>query len=290
MIAESELIINPDGSIYHLALRPDELADTIITVGDPDRVERVSRHFDRVDVRRQKREFVTHTGELNGRRISVLSTGIGTDNIDIVFNELDALVNIDLTTRTVRPEHRALRVVRVGTSGALQPDLPVGTLLATRHAVGLDTLMQFYPLLMTDQENDLVDATQEALALGFRPYCAAGAESLRQLLVGGNGNATIVEGNTLTCPGFYAPQGRALRQRGRDSELVRRFIDFRSGDFRYTNFEMETAGLYALGRLLGHEVLSLSALVANRATGHFHPNPDAAVDTLIERSLEALTQ
>ena len=288
MIAESELILNPDGSIYHLALRPDELAPTIITVGDPDRVERISRHFDRVDVVRQKREFVTHTGELDGQRITVLSTGIGTDNIDIVFNELDALVNVDFGTRTIRPEHRALRVVRIGTSGALQPDLPVGTLLATRHAVGLDTLMLFYPLLMTGEENQVVDATQDALKLEFRPYCVAGAEALRQLIVGTDG--AVAEGNTLTCPGFYGPQGRTIRQRGRDGDLVRRFTDFRLGDFRFTNFEMETAGLYALGRLLGHEVLSLSALVANRATGHFHPNPDAPVDALIERTLMGIVK
>lgn len=283
MIPASELILNPDGSIYHLALRPDELADTIITVGDPDRVERVSRHFDTVEVRRQKREFVTHTGTLSGRRLTVLSTGIGTDNIDIVFNELDALVNVDFMTRTVRPDHRALRVIRIGTSGALQPDLPVGTLLATRHAVGLDTLMQFYPLLMTGEENLVVDATQDALSLGFRPYCVGGGASLRERIVGTDG--AIVEGNTLTCPGFYAPQGRTIRQHGRDGELVRRFMEFRLGKFRFTNFEMETAGLYALGRLLGHEVLSLSALVANRATGHFHPNPDAPVDALIARTL-----
>ena len=286
MIAESELILNPDGSIYHLALRPEELADTIITVGDPDRVERVSRHFDSVEVVRQKREFVTHTGTLRGQRITVMSTGIGTDNIDIVFNELDALVNVYFATRTIRPEHRALRVVRIGTSGALQPDLPVGTLLATRHAVGLDTLMQFYPLLMTGQENLVVDATQEALKLEFRPYCVAGAESLRQLIVGTDG--AVAEGNTLTCPGFYGPQGRTIRQHGRDGDLVQRFTNFRLGEFRFTNFEMETAGLYALGRLLGHEVLSLSALVANRATGHFHPNPDAPVDALIERTLRAI--
>ena len=286
MIAESELILNPDGSIYHLALRPEELGDTIITVGDPDRVARVSQHFDRVDTVRQKREFVAHTGELGGQRLTVLSTGIGTDNIDIVFNELDALVNVDFATRTIRPEHRALRVVRIGTSGALQPDLPVGTLLATRHAVGLDTLMQFYPLLMTGEENLVVEATQEALRLDFRPYCVAGAASLREALVGTDG--VVVEGNTLTCPGFYGPQGRTIRQRGRDGDLVQRFADFRLGDFRFTNFEMETAGLYALGRLLGHEVLSLNVLVANRATGHFHPNPDAAVDALITRTLARL--
>jgi uridine phosphorylase len=287
MIAESEFILNPDGSIYHLAIRPEELAETIITVGDPDRVERVSRHFDRVDVVRQKREFVTHTGELNGQRITVLSTGIGTDNIDIVFNELDALVNVDFATRTIRPDHRALRVVRIGTSGALQPDLPVGTLLASHHGVGLDTLMQFYPLVMSADEAAVAAATQTALRLDFRPYCVAGAASLRHLIVGTDG--AVVEGNTLTCPGFYGPQGRTIRQVGRDAGLVQRFADFRLGDFRFTNFEMETAGLYSLGRLLGHNVLSLSALVANRATGHFHPNPDAPVDALIERTLSRLT-
>ena len=288
-ILESELILNRDGTIYHLNLLPDHISDTIITVGDPDRVAQVSQHFDSIETRVHKREFVTHVGYYRGKRLTVIATGIGTDNIDIVMNELDALVNIDFVTREPRPaeERLSLRIVRVGTSGSLQPDIPVGAHLVTEHAVGLDALMHFYPLVETGLEVEVARGIREALQLDYRPYCVRGADLLREQL--GKG---MVEGNTLTCPGFYGPQGRVLRLDLRQPDLMQQFRDYRhqsaEGEFRLTNFEMETAGYYGLGRLLGHEVVSLNAIVANRATGEFAPDPAAVVDELIEKALASV--
>ena len=286
MIAESELILNPDGSVYHLHLLPDHISDTILTVGDPNRVVQVSRHFDSVEFEATHREFVTHVGYYRGKRITVLSTGMGTDNIDIVMNELDALVNIDFVSRAVRPqeEHISLRIIRLGTSGALQPDVPLGSVLATLHAVGLDSLMQFYPLMETGFETQAAVALQEALDLPFAPYVVRGSDLLREQI-----GANMLIGNTLTCPGFYAPQGRVLRVPLRQADYLHRLRSFQQdtaeGLFRLDNFEMETAGYYALGRLLGHEVLSLNAIVANRATGEFAQNAGAVVDEMIENTL-----
>ncbi|WP_310390943.1 nucleoside phosphorylase [Hymenobacter sp.] len=289
MIPSSELILNADGSIYHLNLLPDHISDTIITVGDPGRVAQVSRHFDSVEFEGAHREFVTHVGYYRGKRLTVLSTGMGTDNIDIVMNELDALVNIDFVARTVRPaeERLSLRVIRLGTSGSLQADVPLGALLATEHAVGLDSLMHFYPLVETGLETQIATGLQQALALPFAPYVVRGSDLLREQL-----GAGLLMGNTLTCPGFYAPQGRSLRLDLRQPDYIERLRGFRhesaEGEFRLSNFEMETAGYYALGRLLGHEVLSLNAIVANRATGEFAENAGAVVDAMIERTLNLL--
>ena len=289
MIPASELILNPDGSIYHLHLLPDHISDTILTVGDPGRVAQVSRHFDSVEFETAHREFVTHVGYFRGRRLTVLSTGMGTDNIDIVMNELDALVNIDFVARAVRPaeERMGLRIVRLGTSGSLQADVPLGAVLATEHAVGLDSLMQFYPLVETGLETEIATELQQALALPFAPYVSKGSDLLREQL-----GAGLLMGNTLTCPGFYGPQGRRLRLDLRQPDYLDRLRDFRhvsaEGEFRLSNFEMETAGYYALGRLLGHEVLSLNAIVANRATGEFAANADAVVDAMIEQALTRL--
>jgi len=288
-ILSSELILNPDGSIYHLSLLPDHISDTILTVGDPARVAQVSRHFDSIEVEVTHREFVTHVGYYKGKRLTVLSTGMGTDNIDIVMNELDALVNIDFMSRTVRPEEERikLRIVRLGTSGSLQPDIPVGSMLATEHAVGLDTLMQFYPLMETGLETEIATALQQTLQLPFAPYVVRGSDLLREQA--GQG---LLVGNTLTCPGFYGPQGRVLRLDLRQADYIQRLQGFQhlnaEGKFRLTNFEMETAGYYSLGRLLGHEVLSLNAIVANRATGEFSENAAAVVDEMIERTLQRL--
>ena len=287
MIPSSELILNPDGSIYHLNLLPDHISDTILTVGDPARVAQVSRHFDSVEFEGTHREFVTHVGYYRGKRLTVLSTGMGTDNIDIVMNELDALVNIDFVARTVRPaeERLSLRIIRLGTSGSLQPDVPIGAMLATEHAVGLDSLMQFYPLVETGLETEIAIELQASLQLPFAPYVVRGSDLLREQL-----GAGLVMGNTLTCPGFYGPQGRVLRLDLRQSDYITRLQNFRhqsaEGEFRLANFEMETAGYYALGRLLGHEVLSLNAIVANRATGEFAENATAVVDEMIERTLQ----
>jgi len=289
MIPASELILNPDGTIYHLNLLPDHISDTILTVGDPARVAQVSRHFDSIEYEGQHREFVTHVGYYRGKRLTVLSTGMGTDNIDIVMNELDALVNIDFMSRTVRPadERMSLRIIRLGTSGSLQPDVPVGALLASQHAIGLDSLMQFYPLVETGLETQVAQSLQQTLGLPFAPYVVRGSDLLREQLAG-----DLLIGNTVTCPGFYGPQGRRLRLDLRQPDYMQRLQDFRhpspEGDFRLSNFEMETAGYYALGQLLGHEVLSLNAIVANRTTGEFAENSGEIVDRLIVRTLALL--
>ena len=291
MIPSSELILNPDGSIYHLNLLPDHISDTILTVGDPARVAQVSRHFDSMEFEGTHREFVTHVGYYRGQRLTVLSTGMGTDNIDIVMNELDALVNIDFMARTVRPveERLSLRIIRLGTSGSLQAEVPIGAMLATEHAVGLDSLMQFYPLMETGLETEIATGLQQALALPYAPYVVRGSDLLREQI-----GAGMVMGNTLTCPGFYGPQGRRLRLDLRQPDYLARLQGFRhqsaEGEFRLSNFEMETAGYYALGRLLGHEVLSLNAIVANRATGEFAADAGAVVDAMIERTLAALVK
>jgi len=289
MIPESELILNADGTIYHLNLLPDHISDTILTVGDPARVAQVSRHFDSIEFEGVHREFVTHVGYYRGKRLTVLSTGMGTDNIDIVMNELDALVNIDFMSRTMRPaeERLSLRIIRLGTSGSLQPDVPVGSLLATQHAIGLDSLMQFYPLVETGLETQVAKDLQQSLGLPFAPYVVRGSDLLREQLA-----ADLLIGNTVTCPGFYGPQGRRLRLDLRTPDYMERLQNFRhqspEGDFRLSNFEMETAGYYALGQLLGHEVLSLNAIVANRATGEFAKDAGDIVDRLITRTLVLL--
>jgi len=287
-IPESELILNADGSVYHLNLLPEHISDTIITVGDPDRVAQVSRFFDTVEVNIRKREFITHTGYYRGKRITVISTGIGTDNLDIVLNELDTLVNIDLVSRTVNEEKKPLQIIRIGTSGALQANVPVGSHLVTEYAIGLDALMQFYPLVQTGYEANISSALQEALALGYQPYCVRASDILREQL-----GYNMVPGHTITCPGFYAPQGRTLRLAPKIENLIQKLQQFTVEQpnhdiFRFTNFEMETAGLYALGRMLGHEVISLNAIVVNRITQEFASSPESIVDGLILNTLNRL--
>ena len=287
-IPESELIFNADGSVYHLNLLPEHISDTIITVGDPDRVALVSRYFDSIEIKVQRREFVTHTGYYRGKRITVISTGIGTDNLDIVLNELDALVNIDLLNRTVNEEKITLNIVRIGTSGALQESIPLGSHLVTEYAVGLDSLMQFYPLVQTGYETTISTALQDTLILGYQPYCVRGSDILREQL-----GYDMVPGHTVTCPGFYAPQGRRLRvglKMENMMEQLQRFnvVEENIDGFRLTNFEMETAGLYALGRLLSHEVISVNAIIANRISHQFHPKPEVVIDELIQKTLERL--
>lgn len=280
-IPESELIINPNGTIYHLNLLPEHISDTIITVGDPDRVTRVSRYFDEIEVAVEKREFITHTGYYKGKRLTVISTGMGTDNIDILMNELDALVNIDFQSREPNEDKIRLRIIRVGTSGALQDTVPLGSHLASHTAVGLDSLMEFYPLEQREDELYIGTALQKALGLSFRPYCVSGSDSLIKKVA-----YDMIPGNTLTCPGFYAPQGRVLRAGLRHPNLLQTYRDFRLNDYKFTNFEMETAGYYSLGRLLDHEVLSLNAIVANRISKTFAANADEVIDDLILKVLE----
>ena len=287
-IAASELIINGRGAIYHLDVRPDEIADNIITVGDPARVGEVSKHFDNVEVKRSHREFVTHTGWLAKKRLSVVSTGIGTDNIDIVLNELDALVNIDFSTRTIKTELKHLNIIRVGTSGSLQADIPVDSFVASTHGLGIDNLMNFYVHDNNEEDKQLLHSfvTQTQLNGRFSyPYIAAASMSLMKHFVDG-----YYQGITVTCPGFYGPQGRVLRLGITNPELIDRLTDFEFGHHRITNFEMETAAIYGLGKALQHNCLSLSAIVANRIHKNFSADGLVVVENLIKKTLEIISE
>lgn len=286
MIPQSELILNPDGTVYHIALDASMVADTVITVGDPDRVERISRHFDNIYEQRHHREFVTHTGRLGSLEITVISTGIGPDNIDIVLNELDAAVNVDFSERRVKETLRKLRIIRVGTTGGLQPDLEPGDFIVSRYAVGLDNLMTFYPTHSTPgREKALEKALTEicswpSLMAPFRAW--RGTETLEKLF------PFARPGITLTAPGFYAPQGRTIRVRPTFPRLIECWEKFNYQGVPVTNFEMETSALYGLGHLLGHEVMSVSVVIAQRRTLKTVPDAQAAVDKLIEMVLEGL--
>ena len=278
MLAPSELILNPDGSVYHLHLHPEQIAPTIITVGDPERVAQVSSRFDATEYRVAAREFVTHTGRVGDHRVSVISTGIGTDNIDIVINELDALVNIDLANRTVRPEHTQLTFLRLGTSGAFQPDLPLGSLLLSAGALGMDGLLPYY----TGRQP--VPAGLAELELPVRPVLVR--PELPPALL----RSDLPRGITLTAAGFYAPQGRSLRLPSAFTPAqlagLRRW---RTPDgLRLTNIEMETAGIYGLTGALGHRAASVSVLLANRALGTFHDDARGAVARLIDFGMELI--
>lgn len=280
-IPESELIINKDGSIYHLNLKPENIADTIITVGDPGRVYKISQHFDEMEFEMNFREFITHTGYYKGKRITVISTGMGTDNIEIVLTELDALVNIDLKNRVEKKTKRKLKIIRLGTSGSLQEDIPVGSYLVSEYAIGFDMLMHFYKLSQTDFENSISDALYKKVNLPFRPYCVKGSALLNEQF-----GFDMIQGNTVTCPGFYAPQGRKIRLELRMNDFMEELNYFHEGNFWLTNFEMETAGYYAMGRLLGHEIISLNAIISNRIKSQFADNPNKIIDKLIKMVLE----
>lgn len=284
-ISEADLIINPDGSIYHLNLLPDDIADTIITVGDPDRVSEVSKHFDRIELRKGKREFISHTGYLGSRRITVLSTGIGTDNIDIVFNELDALVNIDFSTRTVKPILKSLNIIRIGTSGAVQEDIPVGSIMVSEFGIGLDSLMQYYMHQLSGDEHMILDAIKSHFHhfKGISPYITAADSYLIETI--GNG---LERGITVTAPGFYAPQGRQVRAKASFPGLIDDIRSFSTGKHRITNLEMETAGIYALSRVLGHKALSVNAILASRLKFEFSSNPAKVINKAIELVLTRL--
>ena len=287
-IAPSELILNARGAIYHLDLLPDELAQTIITVGDPGRVAEVSKFFDRIEVTRQHREFITHTGYVGQKRLSVVSTGIGPDNIDIVLNELDALVNIDLRERRVKDFRTSLNIIRLGTSGALQADIPVDAVIMSSFAIGLDNLMHFYPYEPNPDEAFIGEAFQKHMRLegqALHPYIAEGSIRLRAAFAD-----RFRHGITVTCPGFYGPQGRQLRGGLRFPNLIDALSTFESRQDRVTNFEMETSAIYGLGRLLGHQCLSLSAIVANRRLQTFSADGNAAVQAMIEEALPVIAR
>lgn len=286
-IGHSELIINDKGCIYHLGLHPDELADTVITVGDPDRVAKVSRHFDSIEIRRQHREFVTHTGYLGHKRISVVSTGIGPDNVDIVLNELDALVNIDFTTRTIKPANRSLNIIRMGTSGASQASVAINSLVVSSFALGLDNLLHFYQFENNEEERSLLAEFMMYLGLdgnALHPYMFQGSVSLLHHFING-----FTQGITVTCPGFYAPQGRVLRQSLAYPQLIDKLTGFQSGSRQITNFEMETAALYGLGRTMGHHCLSISTIVDNRITKEFSADSEAAIGQMIQKCLPIIS-
>ncbi len=284
----SELILNPDNSIYHLNILPEDLAETIITVGDPDRVTEVSKHFDSVELKKGKREFITHTGLLNGKRISVISTGIGTDNIDIVLNELDALVNINFETRTINKDLKILDIVRVGTSGAIHDTIPVDSFLLSKYAIGFDSLLRFY-----DAEHVMDETIQNKFIAHTNwskhkstPYVVTCDDGLASKI----DSQKIVKGFTATNVGFYGPQGRILRLKTEDENLNSKLATFDHEGLKITNLEMETSGIYGLSKLLGHNAISMNAIVANRATGEFSKNPTATVEKLIQYTLEKLTK
>lgn len=285
-LSESDLVINEDGSIYHLNLLPGDIADTIITVGDPDRVPQVTKYFDRIELKKGKREFITHTGYLGTKRISVISTGIGTDNIDIVINELDALVNIDLNTREVKKELSSLNIIRIGTSGAVQPDLPMGTILASSFGLGLDALMNYYVQDLSGEEHSLLDdiKTHFAHLKNIHPYLTAANEGLLGWI-----GKDMPQGITVTAPGFYAPQGRQVRAKNAVPDFIQMINSFKSAEHRITNLEMETAGIYALCKTLGHKALSINAILASRVNFEFSKEPQAVVESAIKTVLERLS-
>ncbi|MGY0036097.1 nucleoside phosphorylase [Pedobacter sp. NJ-S-72] len=285
-LSEADLVINPDGSIYHLNLLPEDVANTVITVGDPDRISEITKHFDRIELKKGKREFLTHTGYIGTKRITVISTGIGTDNIDIVFNELDALVNVDFKTREVKEQLTSLDIIRVGTSGAVQPDLPMGTILASTFGLGLDALMHYYVHGVPDEEQGLFDHIKFHFKdlHAVNPYLTSADPVLLNTI--GKG---MEQGITVTAPGFYAPQGRQVRAKNAVPNFIQKLNTFSYENYRITNLEMETAGIYALAKVLGHKALSVNAILASRVNYQFSSDPNAVVDKAIKLVLERIT-
>lgn len=285
-LSPSELILNPDGSIYHLNLLPEDIADHIITVGDPNRVAEVSSFFDTVEVKKCKREFHTHTGTLNGKRMTVMSTGIGTDNIDIVLNELDALVNIDFESGMVNSGKKSLDIVRIGTSGAIQADIPVDTFLMSEYAIGLDGLLHFY---------ESCSVRKPKMAQAFAQHCGWSAQKAAPYAVTYDDTLAkkilsnrIRLGVTVTSTGFYGPQGRRLRLDTNGDNFIEKLASFQYEGRQITNLEMETSGIYGLSKLLGHRAVSMNCILANRATGEFSKHPKQATQDLIAYCLEKI--
>ena len=283
-LPSSELVVNPDGSIYHLKLQPDQIADTILLVGDQGRVSQISALFDSIECQVQNREFVTHTGLYKGKRISAVSTGIGTDNIDIVLNELDALVNIDLKARTILENKRVLNLIRIGTSGTLMHDIPVNSVVASAYGLGFDGLMHFYDYKASSGERILLNAIEEHLQLPQQlnqPYLVEADETLFKLLSEG-----AFTGITATACGFYGPQGRELRLKPAVADLNERMMSYSHGRYRITNFEMETSALYGLSKMLGHRACTVCAIIANRATQEYSKDYKPVIQDLIKTVLD----
>ncbi len=288
-IQPSELILTPEGKIYHLNLAPSQLAETIITVGDPGRVAMVSKYFDTIETTAEHREFKTHTGTYKGKRISVISTGIGPDNIDIVFNELDALVNIDFEKRQVKKKLTSLNIIRIGTSGGLTPDVKVDSFLVSLMGIGLDTVMHYYAktekIFNREFAQAFIDHTQWNPDNSV-PYAVAADKSLIEKMV----SDKTLQGITITNVGFYGPQGRVLRAPLWDSDLNEKLTSFRFKKKKITNLEMETATMYGLAKLLGHRALSMNAIVANRASGTFSKDSTKTIDALIQYTLDKIVE
>lgn len=285
-IPESELILNSDGSIYHLSLLPGDIAPVVITVGDSDRVKMVSSFFDSIEIRKQKREFIAHTGNYKGKRITVLSTGIGTDNIDIVFNELDALANINLPTREVKDKLTSLSIIRIGTSGALQENIPVDSFVFSQFGLGLDGVLNYYKLENTEEEKEIIRAfrshfpSKGIFAESYLTKCSSGLEE--KISQG------FINGITASCPGFYGPQGRIMRFESSRPDMITQLSSFRFNKHRLTNFEMETGAMYGLARVLGHHCCSVNLIVANRITHQFSKQYKEKMSELIQLVLNRI--
>ena len=286
VIEASELILNDDGSIYHLHLRPEHIADNIIIVGDQDRVKEVSKHFDSIEFTASKREFVTHTGFIGDKRLTVISTGIGTDNIDIVFNELDALVNIDFASRTIKDKLKSLNIIRVGTSGTLQKDIPVDSILLSSHGLGLEGIMNYYEHTNTKEEAEILAIINKNIPFPIPPCLIAGNQNLIDLYK----TEDVFHGITVTATGFYGPQGRQLRLQPTAKNFLDDLANLDLGQHRVTNLEMETSGIYGLGKLLGHQCLSVNAILANRQSKEFSAEPKKIVEKAIRMTLEKIIQ
>ena len=282
-IGASELIINDRGAIYHLNVRPEEIADTIITVGDPERVASVSKYFDRVEHTLAHREFITHTGYIGQKRISVLSTGIGPDNIDIALNEIDALANINFDTRTINDQKKSVSIIRMGTCGSLQGEVGVNELVAGTHGLGIDNVLHFYERENNEEEKAILAAFDEHTKISahkIQPYIATASAGLLKHFTEGYSH-----GITVTCPGFYGPQGRILRLPLKMPNLVDQMTSFKYGQHRIANFEMETSAIYGLCNLLGHQCLSINVIIANRVKKEYSKDMGKAVDHMIQKSL-----
>ncbi len=288
LLAEPDLIVNADGSVYHICMRPEDLADTVIVVGDPQRVHEISEHFTGIDHRASNREFISQTGYYRGKRITALSTGIGTDNCDIVMHELDALANFNIKTRVQNRELRSLNIIRIGTSGSIQADVPVNSFGLSTHAVGLDNLLHFYKGTpgIIDREMTEAFAAHAAWPRDLsKPYFVKGSDRLVNLF-----RPYAVAGITVTAPGFYGPQGRFLRLPLTDPDMIKKLQSFRFQGHRIVNFEMETSALYGLGALMGHEMVTICTLIANRATGDYNPDHKKVVNNLIALVLDLITR
>ncbi|TYA71978.1 nucleoside phosphorylase [Seonamhaeicola marinus] len=287
-IKESELILNPDGSVYHLNLKPENIANTIIFVGDQNRVDKISKHFDSIEFETQKREFKTHTGYYKNKRISVLSTGIGPDNIDIVLNELDALVNINLQTRQPKEQTTSLNIIRVGTSGSLQADIPVDAFVLSEYGLDLNGMLHYYVIdgiRNLDIEAAFIQKTNWD-SNKSTPIVIKNSAALEKKLE----SDKTFKGMTATAGGFYGPQGRVLRLPVQDPKLNNSMDTFDFNGIKVTNLEMETSAIYGLSKLLGHNAVSLNAIIANRATGNFSENPGKAVENLIIYTLDKIAE